>query len=61
MDDAMDGPLTYVTQQNVMRFRALLDSELDSTRLAQLQKLLIAEEDRLGATSDRLEDRERDR
>jgi hypothetical protein len=56
----MDGTFTYVTKQNVIRFRDLLNSEGDPGRLAELQKLLIEEEDKLGASSERLEDIERE-
>jgi hypothetical protein len=52
----MDGTFTYVTKQNVSRFRELLSSESDTSRAADLVKLLIEEEDKLGASSERLED-----
>lgn len=56
----MDRIFTYLTEQNVIRYRDLLNSEIDPTRLAQLRKLLIEEEDKLGAAAERLEAIERE-
>jgi hypothetical protein len=38
----------FVAKQNIARFGAQLISETDATRRAELQRLLIQEEDRLG-------------
>jgi len=59
MDDAKD-PFVYVSKQNVLRFRDLLRSEIDPTRLSDLQRVLVDEENRLGSNYERLEDIDRE-
>jgi hypothetical protein len=42
--------LKFVATQNVARYRAQLNDEIDPARRIVLQRLLVEEEDRLGAT-----------
>src|SRR5689334_5038427 len=50
----MDDLSNYVAEQNVRRFSDQLRSEIDEAHRAQLQKMLIEEEDKLTYTLDRL-------
>jgi hypothetical protein len=42
--------LKFVATQNVARYRAQLNDEIDPAKRIVLQRLLVEEEDRLGAT-----------
>jgi hypothetical protein len=55
----MDHLSNYVARQNITRFYDQLTSELDGKRRADLQRLLIEEEDRLGVSSEHLDEIER--
>jgi hypothetical protein len=49
----------YVHSQNLTRYVDLLETETDSAKLGQIQKLLIEEEDRFGSLAQRLDEAER--
>jgi hypothetical protein len=51
---SVDDLSNYVAEQNIRRFTDQLRSETDATHRAQLQKMLIEEENKLGCTLDRL-------
>ncbi|HWC63636.1 MAG TPA: hypothetical protein VG501_08440 [Rhizomicrobium sp.] len=51
----MDGAHKYVTEQNISRFMSALEHEADPAQRSVLTRLLIAEEDRFGRASERLE------
>jgi hypothetical protein len=50
----------FVAKQNIARFGAQLISETDATRRAELQRLLIQEEDRLGFRYEQFDEIERE-
>ena len=46
--------LKFVAAQNVVRYRARLNDEIDPAKRIVVKRLLVEEEDRLGATSELL-------
>ena len=56
----MDHSSNCVARQNITRFCNQLMSELDAKGRADLQRLLIEEEDRLGFSMEQLDEIERE-